>query len=97
MQEVMKDLITQAGFVDVVETKYKWPIGPWSNDQRLKDLGRWNMNHWENGLEGWTMRFCTKYLDVCGFSSFLFELWMFPCVFRYPFSSTTNLLGKGPC
>jgi len=63
-RDIMKDLITQAGFADVVETKYKWPIGPWSNDQRLKDLGRWNMNHWENGLEGWTMRVCTNYLNV---------------------------------
>ena len=73
----MKDLITQAGFVDVVETRYKWPIGAWSNDQRLKDLGNWNMKHWDNGLEGWTMRFCTKYLHVSGLSTsscFRFDL-----------------------
>ena len=72
VQEFMKDLITQAGFVDVEETRYKWPIGAWSNDQRLKDLGNWNMKHWENGLEGWTMRFCTNYLHVGGFPGHLF-------------------------
>ena len=69
VQEFMKDLITQTGFAEVVETRYKWPIGAWSNDQRLKDLGKWNMKHWENGLEGWTMRFYTNYLHVSGFST----------------------------
>lgn len=73
VQEFMKDLITQTGFMDVVETRYKWPIGPWSNDQRLKDLGKWNMKHWENGLEGWTMRFYTKYLHVSEFFCFSFH------------------------
>ena len=71
VQEFMKDAIMQAGFVDVVETKYKWPMGPWSNDQRLKDLGKWNLKHWEDGLEGWTMRFFTNYLNVSQISSFL--------------------------
>ena len=73
VEEFMKELIAQTGFVDVAETRYKWPIGPWSNDQRLKDLGMWNMKHWENGLEGWTMRFYTKYLHVSGFFSFAFH------------------------
>ena len=60
----MKDQITAAGFVDVIEVKYKWPIGPWSNEPKLKDLGRWNMHMWEQGIEGWTMALLTRYMHV---------------------------------
>lgn len=60
IQERMKDLITQAGFVDVVELKYKWPIGAWSTDQKLKDLGKWNMHYWNEGLEGWNIALLTR-------------------------------------
>ena len=64
IQEKMKDLISKAGFVDVVETKYKWPLGAWSTDQKLKDLGRWNLHHWNEGLEGWTMALLTRVMGV---------------------------------
>ena len=60
----MKDQITAAGFVDVTEIRFKWPVGPWSNDQKLKDLGRWNMHMWEQGLEGWTLALLTRYMHV---------------------------------
>lgn len=64
IMERMKNLIEQAGFVDVVETKYKWPLGAWSTDQKLKDMGRWNMHHWNEGLEGWTMALLTRVMGV---------------------------------
>ena len=60
----MKDQITAAGFVEVTELRFKWPIGPWSNDQKLKDMGRWNMHMWDQGLEGWTMALLTRYMHV---------------------------------
>lgn len=66
VQERMKGLITQAGFVDVVELKYKWPIGAWSTDQKLKDLGKWNMHHWNEGLEGWNIALLTRVMGVSG-------------------------------
>lgn len=66
IQERMKDLITQAGFEDVVELKYKWPIGAWSTDQKLKDLGNWNMHHWNEGLEGWYIALLTRLMGVSG-------------------------------
>ncbi|KAL8680088.1 MAG: hypothetical protein Q9186_003672 [Xanthomendoza sp. 1 TL-2023] len=62
IEETMQDDIARAGFTDVVKVKYKWPVGAWSNDQRLKELGRWNLVHWNQGMEGWTMRFLTKHL-----------------------------------
>lgn len=29
------------GFVDVTETRSKWPLNTWPKDTRLKKLGRW--------------------------------------------------------
>ena len=37
--EFYKSQIEAAGFVDVVETKYIWPINRWPKDKKLKELG----------------------------------------------------------
>lgn len=86
IMERMKNLIEQAGFVDVVETKYKWPLGAWSNDQKLKDMGRWNMHHWNEGLEGWTMALLTRVMGVSwnlGLTSMMAWLLCWLCQWTY--------------
>ncbi|KAK2744907.1 hypothetical protein FQN55_006469 [Onygenales sp. PD_40] len=60
--ETMKQNIEAAGFVDVVEKKYKWPIGQWSSDPRMQDIGKWNRDFWEHGMEGWAMANGTRHL-----------------------------------
>ena len=60
----MHDEIGRAGFTDVVRVRYKWPIGAWSNDAKLKELGRWVLIFWYEGLEGWVLRFFTKHMGV---------------------------------
>lgn len=73
--EEMAGMITSAGFVDVVEKRFKWPIGPWSSDPRLKEIGRWNLLNWEEGMEGWVIAPYTRVLGVSEFSfSFLISL-----------------------
>jgi hypothetical protein len=62
--------IADAGFVDVVERRFKWPIGPWSSDSRLKEIGRWNLLNWEEGMEGWVIAPYTRVLGV-SFDPFL--------------------------
>ncbi|KAL8943193.1 MAG: hypothetical protein Q9216_001247 [Gyalolechia sp. 2 TL-2023] len=62
IEKTMEDDIRKAGFTDVERRKFKWPIGPWSNDQWLKELGTWNLIIWMRGLEGWTMRFFTMHM-----------------------------------
>ncbi|KAL8686192.1 MAG: hypothetical protein Q9218_007283 [Villophora microphyllina] len=62
IQEFMQDDIRRAGFTNIVKITYKWPIGAWSNDPKLKALGGWNLMHWIEGLEGWTLRIFTKYM-----------------------------------
>lgn len=70
IQQKMKNLIEEAGFVDVVEKTYKWPIGAWNNDPKLKDIGKWNLHLWKEGLEGWTMALLTRVMGVSYFFTF---------------------------
>ncbi|CAL8582959.1 hypothetical protein XPA_008600 [Xanthoria parietina] len=62
VEEFMHEEIVRAGFADVVRVRFKWPIGGWSNDPRLKELGKWVLVHWNEGLEGWVLRFFTKHM-----------------------------------
>lgn len=64
IHELAKGYIENAGFEDVVEKVFRWPIGPWSRDPRLKLLGAWNQLHWEAGIEGWCMALLTRVLGV---------------------------------
>lgn len=60
-----KDKMIAAGFDNVVEHRFKAPIGPWAKDPYLKELGRYNRLQWEEGIEGWTMMLLTRILGVC--------------------------------
>lgn len=53
--------IEKAGFVDIHEKVYKWPIGPWPRDKLLKEVGAVNFHHWSSGLEGYIMFVLTKF------------------------------------
>ena len=63
VDEAREKMIT-AGFRNVVEHRYKCPIGPWPKDPHLKELGRYNRLQWEEGMEGWTMMLLTSVLGV---------------------------------
>lgn len=62
--QTMKQSIIDAGFVDVVETKYKIPLGTWDSDPDMKEIGRWYRNFWDVGIDGWFMAPFTRYLGV---------------------------------
>ncbi|KAG7284541.1 hypothetical protein NEMBOFW57_010917 [Staphylotrichum longicolle] len=55
MDSTMRDLITEAGFINVVEKKYQVPSGAWSSDPRLKTIGRYNLAFLEESLEGFAL------------------------------------------
>lgn len=55
-----KERIERAGFVDVVETRYKWPMNAWPKDPKLKELGLWNQLRIYDGVEGYTLRLLTR-------------------------------------
>jgi hypothetical protein len=35
-----KDELTRAGYVDIVENIYKWPMNRWPKDPKFKELGK---------------------------------------------------------
>ncbi|KAJ5730705.1 uncharacterized protein N7483_005213 [Penicillium malachiteum] len=59
--DTMRTEIEKAGFVDIHEKVYKWPIGPWPRDSVLKEAGRLSYHMWRTGMEGWAMYLLTKY------------------------------------
>lgn len=48
-----------AGFVNVVEQRWKVPIGAWPADKKMKEIGQFNRLHWEQGMEGWCLYLLT--------------------------------------
>jgi hypothetical protein len=59
--ETMTNKIQNAGFTNVHQKHYKWPIGPWPRDRELKEAGMVNHQHWSSGLEGWGMWLLTRF------------------------------------
>jgi hypothetical protein len=39
----------EAGFEDVVESRFYWPMNPWAKGNKMKTIGQWSM---QNALEG---------------------------------------------
>ncbi|TDZ19170.1 Secondary metabolism regulator LAE1 [Colletotrichum orbiculare MAFF 240422] len=57
------NIMTDIGFVDVVITKFKWPINTWPKDQHYKTIGAWNLANSLEGIEGWVMAPFTRALN----------------------------------
>lgn len=60
-----KQHVIDAGFINVVEKRYKMPVGPWSSDPKLKEVGRWHLLECYQGIEGWAMALLTRVMGVC--------------------------------
>ncbi|KAK2738257.1 hypothetical protein FQN57_007120 [Myotisia sp. PD_48] len=63
--EDMPELIKSAGFVNVHSQTFRWPIGSWPKDQKLKMVGAYNRLGWEEGLDGWAK---FLFINVLGWS-----------------------------
>lgn len=48
----MRSSIEKVGFVDIREKAYKWLIGVWPKDKKLKEAGMLNFHIWSSALEG---------------------------------------------
>ena len=57
-----KTILRDAGFVDVVETKLKWPLNEWPKDPYFKELGAWTYENLNSGLEGLLLALFTRFL-----------------------------------
>lgn len=58
------DNMIRAGLVDVVQKRFRVPIGGWAKDPHLKEVGKYNWLHWFEGIEGWAMMLLTSILNV---------------------------------
>ncbi|KAI9655505.1 MAG: hypothetical protein M1821_005298 [Bathelium mastoideum] len=54
-----REKVLTAGFTEVVERRFKWPIGGWSSDPKLRELGMWNQLRMMDGVEGFMLRLLT--------------------------------------
>lgn len=62
--ENMARIMTDAGFSDVKEAKYKLPLGWWSADPKYKEIGKFYERFYKTGLQGWIMQIWTKSMGV---------------------------------
>lgn len=58
-----REMMHVAGFINIVEKVYKWPINPWPEDPRENKLGVYTKDNLDAGLEGLSMRFFTAGLE----------------------------------
>ncbi|KAK7191661.1 phosphoethanolamine N-methyltransferase (TAM domain methyltransferase) [Paraphaeosphaeria sporulosa] len=58
--EEAKERLEKAGFVDVTEVTYKWPMNGWPTDRKMKDIGRWNQLRLHEGVESFMLRLLTQ-------------------------------------
>ncbi|KAF2099340.1 S-adenosyl-L-methionine-dependent methyltransferase [Rhizodiscina lignyota] len=54
-----REKMEQAGFVEVTEIRYKWPMNGWSSDAKMREIGRWNQLRLHEGVEGMMLRLLT--------------------------------------
>ena len=57
-------LLDHGGFKNVTEQRYKMPVGLWSQDKKLKEVGRWHLLECHEGIEGWSMALLTRLMGV---------------------------------
>ncbi|KAJ4129193.1 hypothetical protein NW768_007728 [Fusarium equiseti] len=56
----IKAIMEEAGFVDVVDTRFKWPTNAWPRDKKYKELGHWNNANAMDAIESLTLAPFTK-------------------------------------
>jgi len=55
-----KSYLEEAGFVDVIEKRYKMPTSPWPKDRRMKLIGAFELHNLMVGLSGMSLRMFSK-------------------------------------
>ena len=53
--DTMRARIEAAGFTNIQENNFKVPLGDWAKNPVLKEAGKFNMNHFREGMEGYAM------------------------------------------
>jgi hypothetical protein len=55
-----KTMMLKAGFINIVEHHFKWPLNAWAKDPYYKEIGAWSFANLDGGLEGLTLALFTR-------------------------------------
>ncbi|KAH6890278.1 S-adenosyl-L-methionine-dependent methyltransferase [Thelonectria olida] len=55
-------VMAEVGFIDIVETRFKWPVNTWAKEKKFKELGAWNNENASQVLESATLAAFTRAL-----------------------------------
>ncbi|OBT42735.1 hypothetical protein VE00_07242 [Pseudogymnoascus sp. WSF 3629] len=59
--EILRQQMIDAGFVNCVVQEYRWPMGPWHEDKRLRDSGAFAMMSMLTDMEAISLASMTRY------------------------------------
>ena len=54
--------MADAGFINIHETIYKWPMSPWPKGDKDKTVGLWTMTNFLKGVSGFTTAYFARHL-----------------------------------
>lgn len=57
-----KSQMEEAGFVDIVQEEFKWPMNMWPKDKHFKELGLWTCENITSALSGISLALFTRAL-----------------------------------
>ncbi|KAF6816804.1 methyltransferase domain-containing protein [Colletotrichum sojae] len=57
-----ESMLKEVGFVDVEVRMEKWPVGPWSDEPKLKEMGKWVRSAILNSIDGLCIALFTRVL-----------------------------------
>lgn len=57
-----KERLLAAGFIDIQETLFKWPINAWPKDKHMKKIGLFSCENTSQALEAFAMAPLTRFL-----------------------------------
>jgi len=60
----MAQIMHDTGFVNVVHRRFKWPIGQWPKDRKLKELGLWGVEIMEPSIDSYGLAYFTRILGM---------------------------------
>ncbi|WQF90416.1 Putative S-adenosyl-L-methionine-dependent methyltransferase superfamily [Colletotrichum destructivum] len=63
MAATFKQMLEDAGFVDIEEKKEFWPFNQWAKDKKYRDLGYWMQESALKGIEAVSLATFTRFLD----------------------------------
>ncbi|KAF2141606.1 uncharacterized protein K452DRAFT_351184 [Aplosporella prunicola CBS 121167] len=58
-----KQWMTEAGFVNVTDDVYEAPMGPWTQDDKLREVGKYTLIHVLEAIEAYCLALFTRVLD----------------------------------